>query len=233
MAAEHTLSQLFRRGEENSNRVVGIILVIALLVFAGPSIIPSLLARTLPFADEGVPCTRLRQADNRGQHQSYIGRSTINPLALRVIPSPLPPPGEGELLIRMVIENTTIGTIPIVFDERQIIIGDDPNSSGFGIIFRPANGMRTTGVRRTQGNNIPEAFVRLLGPRQRCVHRLFIPAASIDPIVYTQQTSVSMYYRILTPGATPPGSLFPDQGLARISGGFLESAPVELTRSNG
>ncbi|XWX05184.1 hypothetical protein VZO05_06410 [Aggregatilineales bacterium SYSU G02658] len=224
------MTQFFRRGEENTNNVVGIILLVMLLVFSGPTILPTLLARTLPFADEGVPCTRLRLADNRGRHQSYIGRSSTNPLALRVIPSPLPPPGEGALLIRMVIENTTIGTVPIVFDERQIIIGDDPNSSGFGLIFRPANGMRTIGVRQTQGNNIQESFVRLLGPRQRCVHRVTIPAASIDPIVYTQQTSVSMYYRILTAGATPPGSVFPDQGLARITGGFLESSPVELVR---
>lgn len=225
--------QFFRRGEENTNSVVGIILLVALLVFSGPTILPSLLARTLDFADEGVPCTRLRQADNRGQHQSYIGRNAVNPLALRVIPSPLPPPGEGQLLIRMVIENTTIGTVPIVFDERQIIVGDDPNSSGFGLIFRPANGMRTTGVRQTQGNNIPEQFVRLLGPRQRCVHRVVIPAASIDPIVYAQQSSVSMYYRILTEGPTPPGSRFPNQGLLRITGGYLESAPVELIRPSG
>lgn len=220
------MSQFFRRGDDNSNSVVGIVLLVMLLVFVGPSILPTLASRTLDFVDEGVPCTRLRQSEDRASHQSYIGRNSTNPIALRVIPGELPPQSGGNLIIRMVIENTTIGTIPIVFDERQIIVGDDPATSGFGLIFTPANAMRTSGVRQTQGGNIPETFVRLLGPRQRCVHRIVIPSASLDPVLYNGNSTVQMYYRILTSGATTVGSIFPDQGLGRISGGYIQSDPV-------
>lgn len=220
------MAQFFRRGDDNSNSVVGIVLLVMLLVFVGPTILPTLASRTLDFVDEGVPCTRLRQAENRSNHQSYIGRNSTNPISLRVIPSRLPVQGQGELIIRMVIENSTIGTIPIVFDERQIIVGDDAATSGFGLLFTPANGMRTSGVRQTQGGNIPETSIRLLGPRQRCVHRIVIPSASLDPVLYNGNSTVQMYYRILTPGATAPGGIFPDQGLARITGGFIQSDPV-------
>mgnify|MGYP005836714263 CR=1 FL=1 len=220
--------QYFRRGEENSNTVVGIIFLVTLIVFISPNIFPTLLARTFEFIDEGVPCTNLRRAENRSQHQSLIGRASVNPLVLRVQPGRLPNTIDGSLIIRIIVENATIGTVPIVFDERQIIVGDDPASSGFGLIFTPPNAMQTSGVRTTQGGNIPETLVRLLGPRQRCVHRLVIPYQSIDQVLYQGNTAVQAYYRINTPGALPPGSLYPDQGLDILTNNFMISDAVQI-----
>jgi hypothetical protein len=208
---------------------VGIILLVMLLVFIGPNILPSLAARTFDFIDEGVPCTRLRQAENRNMHQSYIGRNAVNPISVRVIPSALPAQGQGgDFIVRLVIENTTIGSIPIVFDERQVIVGDDPASSGFGIIFTPPNGMTTGGFRQTAGGNIPESSIRILGPRQRCVHRIVFPSGGIDPTLYSGNTLVQGYYRILTPGATA-GGIFPDQGLAMVTGGLVVSDSATIS----
>ena len=200
-----------------------------LLVFIGPNILPSLAARTFDFIDEGVPCTRLREAENRNMHQSYIGRNAVNPIALRVIPSALPLQGQGNFIVRLVIENTTIGSIPIVFDERQVLVGDDPASSGFGVIFTPPNGMTTGGFRQTQGGAIPDASIRILGPRQRCVHRINFAAGTIDPSLYIGNTLVQGYYRILTPGTIAAGGVFPDQGLALVAGGSVLSDSATIS----
>lgn len=218
-----------RREGDSSNTTIGIVLLLMLFVFVGPSVLPSLLARTIPFIDEGIPCTRLRQAEDRANHQSLIGRNTRNPLNLRLVVGDVPLSQDGELLIRLIIENNTIGSVPIVFDERQIIVGDDPASSGFGLIFNPPTGLSTGGFRQTQGDFIPEASIRILGPRQRCVHRISFPGSVLPLSLLNGTTTVQAYYRINTSGAFAQGAgIYPDQGLAIIAGGFITSPPVTI-----
>lgn len=219
-----------RRDGDSSNTTIGIVLLLMLFVFISPTVLPSLLSRTIPFIDEGIPCTNLRQAENRARHQSLIGRNTQNPLNLRVMAGAVPTTPNDELLIRIIIENNTIGSVPIVFDERQIIVGDDPASSGFGLIFTPPTGLSTGGFRQTQGNTIPESMVRILGPRQRCVHRVSFSGNVLPPALFSGTTTVQAYYRINTAGAfTQGGGIYPDQGLAIIVGGFIISAPTTLS----
>lgn len=220
-----------RRDGDSSNTVIGIILLVMFAVFVGPSLLPTFLSRTLGFIDEGSPCTRLRQAENRGFHQSLIGRATSDPIELRVTVGNLPTDANGTLLIRITIENNTIGSVPIVFDERQVIVGDDPASSGFGIIFNPPSAIQLPAFRQTQGNVIPDATIRILGPRQRCVHRIEIPFDLLDANILSGQARVKAYYRINTPGAII-GGIYPDHGLAIIRGGYLESAEVAILPPN-
>lgn len=230
---------LFRRDGDTSNTIIGIILLVMLLVFVGPNILPGLLARTFPFADEGVPCSRLRESENRAAHQSLIGRSAENPLSLSVSSSAIPEAG-GELVVKITITNETVGTVPFVYDEDQVIVGDN-GSSGVGLIFNPPGGLNTGHVRQTAGVvSFPENIIKLLGPRQRCVHTERFPAEQVDNTLRTGTATVQAYYRITSAGqviqtdpvATP---IYTDQGLAIIQGGIItsEAAIIPLAVSAG
>lgn len=220
----------FRRVRDSSNSVVGIIMLLLLLVFVGPNVLPNLLARTFPFVSEGTPCAWLRSASNRAAHQSLIARSARDPLTLRVQTSVVPTTLEGTLRITITISNNTIGTVPFVYDANEVVIGDD-GSSGVGLIFdRPVN-MVTGGFRQTAGlGTFPESKIKLLGPRQRCVHTIDIPYGRMDGTLLTAQTVVRAYYRITTTGATQVVNsgepfVFSDQGLALFTNGYVQSDP--------
>lgn len=223
----NALLDFLRRDGDSSNTVIGIILLVMLLVFIGPNVLPSFLSRTFTFVDEGIPCTRLRQAEDRGNHQSLIGRATRNPISLRVNSTTIPTDPNGILIIRITIENETIGSVPVVFDERQVIVGDDGVSSGFGLIFTPNSSVTLPNIRQTAGGVINDGSIRILGPRQRCVHRIEIPRNSLDATLLSGSATVQAYYRINTVGVIA-GGLYPDHGLALIDGGFLVSEPVPI-----
>lgn len=218
------MANFFGRGGDNSNTIIGIILLVLLLVFVGPNVLPGLIADTFPFIDEGVPCSRLRNAQNRSQHQSLIGRSSIDPITLRVEPDTVPQDTTSSLNIRIVVINNTIGTIPIIYDPNQVIVGDN-GSSGVGIIITPATPLTTGANRQNQNiNSFPEDQIRLLGPRQRCIHRLTFPANQIDQTIRTGSATAQAYYRVNTTGQNQGGNLiFPDQGLQIIQGGIVTS----------
>lgn len=223
-----------RRSGDSSNTFIGIILLIVLLVFIGPDVLPQLLANTLPFMDEGVPCAWLRSATDRSRHQSIIGRAVEDPLSLKTLVSPLPDTSStGTWTIRVVIQNRTIGTVPIVFDPNQVILNDDGASSGVGLIFTPSVGLVTTNIRQNTGtNSFPNETIKLLGPRQRCVHRVEIPANQVAN--FPAGIQVRSYYRISNAGAVFSTSavdsptIFSDQGLAIINGGLVLSPNVEI-----
>lgn len=228
------MAGFFRRGGDQSNTITGIILLIVLLVFSGPNVLPIVLSRTLPFIYEGAPCGRLRTAENRAFHQSLIGRATTNPLTIRADASPIPQTNDGTLTITITIVNNTIGTVPIIFDPQQVIVGDAVNSSGVGLIFEPTSSIQTNGFRRTPGaTTFVEADIRLLGPRQRCVHRVEFSGAQLDPVIRSGSARVRAYYRITGPGVIQPPAggrapIFQDQGLAIIPGGIILSEPALL-----
>lgn len=217
-----------RREGDSSNTVIGIIMLIMLLVFVGPNVLPSLLASTFPFIDEGVPCTFLRTGEDRARHQSWIGRSAVNPLTLRTQVDPLPDLSNPDATwtIRITVQNNTIGTVPFVFDENQVIVGDDIGSSGIGLLFNPVANL-STGNSRAQGvASFPETSIRLLGPRQRCVHRVIFDANQLGAI-QSGVTQITSYYRITTAGTVGLG-IFPDQGLAIIQGSVVRSNPITV-----
>lgn len=208
-------------------------MLVALLVFVGPNVLPSIVGRTLPFLDEGIPCRNLRQAENRARHQSLIGRSAVNPIALDVQTRPITQANQN-LVVTITITNTTIGTIPIVYDPNQVIVGDATNSSGVGLIFNPPNNLQTGGFRRAPGaTTFAEEDIRLLGPRQRCVHRIEFEASQLDNNIRSGVAQVQAYYRItgagtIAPSAQVPNPIYPDQGLATVEGGLVLSRPTVI-----
>ncbi|MGJ3237817.1 MAG: hypothetical protein ACFE0Q_03840 [Anaerolineae bacterium] len=227
-----------RRDGDSSNTIIGVVILVLLTVFVAPDVLPQLVANTIPFLDEGLPCTQVMTAQDRANHQSLIGRSATDPLSIRAEVLSYPDDGTRPLVVRIVVLNESIGTVPFVFNPNQVIVGDDPNTSGLGVIFTPSinatldydrNGVANA---RVQQNTVPASDIRILGPRQRCVHRVEIPAAQLTAI-NPGQTRIRAYYRIqndgvvqqVNPSVTP---VYTDQGLRVVNVGFVESNDVTI-----
>ncbi len=216
------------RNAGNQNNVVGIFLLILLAVIAGPSTLP----RIFPPAENGIPCDRLPRGTERANHQSLIGRAASDPISLAVKSDPLPANNEP-LYITVTVINNSIGSVPILYNPNQILVGDN-GSSGLGIIFEPTINLTNGAIRNNQGTaSFPEEDIRILGPRQRCFHVLEFTVDPISqPTLYQGTVTVKAYYRINTPGQvvqTTPGIplIFVDQGL-RVRNGYLESTPAPI-----
>ena len=222
-----------RRSNDNPNVLVGIFLLILLSVFMGPNILPRIISTISPIIDEAIPCDWLRRGFDRADHQSLIGRASTDAIGLEVRISGVPSGPNGSLDLEIVVINRSLGTVAFLYNPSQVNIGDD-GTSGLGVIFDPGNLMaRSSGRSDTQ--TYPEENIRLLGPRQRCIHSLSIPAGQLDPNVAAGNASVRAFYRINGAGAVVqavagPTPIYPDQGLAVVPGGFAQSltVPVQL-----
>lgn len=207
------------RQTNNSSLLVGVILLLLLLVFAGPNNLPRFVSGIFPQFYEGVPCAWLRVAEDRGNHQSLLGRSAESPLSLRVTTSAITNDPAGSFFVNIILTNESLGTVAIVYNPSQVLVGDN-NSSGLGLIFNPTNSL-TAGLARQDSTTIPEESIRLLGPRQRCVHTIEFPNGNVlvDPSLTTGTASVRAYYRGSTRGAVVPTPgivatpIYSDQGL--------------------
>jgi len=232
-----------RRDGDSSNSIIGIVILVLLTVFVAPDVLPQLVSESIPFLDEGLPCTQVLTATDRAQHQSLIGRAANDALIIRTEIVSFPDDGTRPMVVRVIVINNTIGSVPFVFNPNQVIVGDDPGSSGIGLIFTPAitasldYDENLIPNARIQGQtSFPPTDIKILGPRQRCVHRVEIPANQLTG-VQAGTSRVRAYYRIqnagtvqqIDPLATP---IYLDQGLdvvtAGIAGGFIESADVPV-----
>ncbi|HLV36288.1 MAG TPA: hypothetical protein VKY59_14270 [Spirillospora sp.] len=217
------------RSRDNPNLLVGIFLLILLSVIMSPTNLPRFVSSI--GIDEATPCDWLRRAVDRANHQSLIGRATNNAIELNVRASSVPFDPNGVLSIDVVVINRSLGTVPILYNVDQVNIGDD-GSSGLGIIIDPGNQLaRSTG--RSDTGTYPEQNIRLLGPRQRCVHSFDIPASQLTDTIRSGNATVRAFYRINSAGAIPPVAagptpIYPDQGLAVVAGGYVESMAVPL-----
>ncbi len=221
---------LNRPRDENPNLLVGIFLLILLSVFMGPNILPRIISSISPFIDEAIPCDWLRRGLDRANHQSLIGRAASNALELEVRAGSVPFDASGTLQIELVVINRSLGTIPIVYNINQVNIGDN-GTTGLGIIFDPGN-LQAVNTGRADSQTYPEQNIRLLGPRQRCIHSIEIPGSQLDPNIRSGAASVRAFYRINTAGSIIPAGgptpIYNDQGLDIVPGGFIESAAVPL-----
>lgn len=227
------IADALRRDGDSSNTLIGIIILVLLLTYIGPDVLPQLVENTLPFLfDEGVTCGSLRRGEDRGNHQSLIGRAAEDPLILRVEADSYPTDG-NPWNIRIIVINNTIGTIPIYFEDNQVIVGDDGNS-GIGLIFSPASSLsldsNNDGIPNSRPGGItsfPEENIHVLGPRQRCVVHVSIPPSQLNLIAQGQgneRTRISAYYRISNAGAVNQGgAIFTDQGMDILDGGIVVS----------
>ena len=221
-----------RRSGDNPNFLVGLFLLILLAVFMGPNVMPRIITSISPSIDAGVPCAWLHQAVDLANHQSLIGRASDNAIALEVYPQSIPLDPSGVFEVDIVVVNTSLGTVPIIYAPNQVNIGDN-GTSGLGLIFDPGN-LQATNTGRNDQTTYPEQNIRLLGPRQRCVHTVQIPISQLDPNIRNGSAQVRAFYRINSAGAItqPPNTaatpIYPDQGLNVISGGIVESPAVQL-----
>ncbi|MCY4070238.1 MAG: hypothetical protein OXG60_02960 [Chloroflexi bacterium] len=213
----------------NPNPFIGIILLIVLLVFVLPDRLPQFISDLSPYLFGGIPCARLPAARDLAAHQSVIGRSVQDPLQLAVAPTA--PNESGDLLIRLTVSNLSLGTLPIVFQEDNIVVAaSDDESNGFGFIVEPEPAEGTRGRQGPDPDGYEESDIRLLGPRQRCVHALDLIAAQ-DMI--DNGGTIRAYYRMSLPGehltqSEGVRSIYDDQGLDYLSEGVVFSALVEI-----
>ncbi|MCL4251015.1 MAG: hypothetical protein KJ065_22890 [Anaerolineae bacterium] len=223
---------MFRRSS-NPNLIVGIFLLIVLSLFLSPNFLPRFVSDIAPEIYSGIPCQWLRRADDRANHQSLLGRAVTNPFELSVSLGPFPQQGSDIWEIRITLRNNSLGTVPIVYDPAQVSIGDN-GTSGMGLIFTPANALQGQFARGTDPQAFPETQIRLLGPRQSCIHVVEVPAGNVlvDPSLTSGSAQVKAYYRGVTRGsivqsqgivATP---IYNDQGLWV---GYAESDSVEIS----
>lgn len=209
------------------------VVLYVLMVVIQPGRLSTLVANLVPGLYESVPCSSLRPAEDRAFHQSLIGRGAPAPLALDVRASPIPASADGFLTIQIIVINTSLGTVPIVYDPNQVVISDN-GSSGLGLLFSPANSLAFNN--RVDPAVFADSQLRLLQPRQRCVHTVSIPAGNVlvDPALTSGQAQVQAFYRNASRGSTStaPGVLatpiFRDQGLWI---GAIQSAPVQIALS--
>lgn len=213
----------------NPNPFIGIILLIVLLVFVLPDRLPQFISDLSPYLFAGIPCARLPAARDLAAHQSIIGRSVQDPLHLAVAPTA--PQESGALLIRLTVTNLSLGTLPVVFQEDNIVVAaSDEESNGFGFIVEPELAEGTRGRQAPDPDGYEESDIRLLGPRQRCVHALDL-LASQDMI--DNGGTIRAYYRMSLPGEHQRQSegvplIYGDQGLDFLSEGVVFSASVDI-----
>lgn len=209
---------MLRLDRGNPNSYIGIILLVVLLVFVLPERLQGVVAELSPFAFGGIPCGRLPAASSLAAHQSILGRSAKDPLQLELSVSEIGE--EGELALRLMVTNLSLGTLPIVYQEENIVVAAaDDESNGFGMIVDPAP---AEGVKERSDSNpagYVESDVRFLGPRQRCTHAVAVIAAAA---MIADGGTAQAWYRMTTPGehlAQQTGTrlIYPDQGLAILS----------------
>jgi len=228
---------LRRNNDDNPNAFIGIILLIVLGVFVGPNLLPEFLSDLSPLIFAGIPCDRLPEAEDLAAHQSVIGRSVQDPLVLEVDASTIG--DDGLLIVRLTVTNASLGTIAIYYNEDDIATNDN-GSNGFGIVISP---LPISGqVNRQIGNqtSYAEENIRMLGPRQKCVHSFSLIAS---PQMISNGGTIQGFYRMNTDGQNQQQSIgtrtiFPDQGLGILSTGSVFSEtkqipPRAITQAQG
>ncbi len=220
---------MIRLDRNNPNTYVGVILLVVLAVFVLPDRLPQFISDLSPQLFAGIPCGRLPSAGDLATRQSIIGRRASDPLLLELDASEID--GDGGLLLRLSVTNRSLGALPIVYQEDNISVaaGDD-SSDGFGFIIVPAPAVGTKARSDPNPTAYAEADIRLLGPRQKCVHTLTIRAAAA---MISGGGSAQAWYRMSVAGAPQPpsdgkGAIYSDQGLDILSGAVVFSEELAI-----
>ncbi len=206
---------------DNPNAIVYLLLLVLLAVFAGPNVLPNLLSSLIPFVDEGVPCGRLRTGVDRAYYQSLLGRSVSaqrgegsSPFVISVRTSGAPTSPQDTFTVTITVYNRTLGTVPILITPGSVIT-DGSAVPGLGIVAGTGNvaDLPPGGAVQYQSSQI-----RLLGPRQRCVHRVQFTGNIPSQFAFAGAT-LRAYYRNNSVGQASPRvganqpEVYIDQGL--------------------
>lgn len=221
----------------NQRKLLVLFLCFGLVMLAiGPRFAPYILGNFLKVAREGVPCEWLHTAIDPPNRQSLLARHSAEPLALLVRAEPFPTAAETTWVVRIVVINRSAGTMPILHRPDQVLLAEDPESSGFGLLFSPPLPLQNFASRIGQ-TSYRLTDIRLLGPKQRCHIELEFPgAAAIVDTSSLSSVTVQAYYRLLGTGEHPENGagagqeIFPDQGLRATSAnsGVIYSPQIEL-----
>ena len=220
---------MFRLDRNNPNAFIGIILLVVLAVFVLPDRLPQFISDLSPYLFAGVPCSRLPAAKNLAAHQSVLGRLAQDPLLLEVAAGEID--DEAKLLIRLSVTNASLGTVPIVYREDNfVVVEEDDDTDGFGIIIEPVPEEGTHARTDPNPETYAEADIRLLGPRQNCVHSIELTASAE---MIAEGGTVRAYYRMRVAGTQQEQSegireIYRDQGLDVLSEGVVYSEEVEI-----
>lgn len=220
---------MLRLDRNNPNAFIGIVLLVVLVVFVLPDRLPGSIAGLSPQLFGGIPCARLPAAKNLAAHQSILGRQAQDPLQLNLTAGDIS--GEGELVMRLSVANISLGTVPIVFQEDNFVVAvADDDSDGFGLIVQPAPDVGLLARANPNSATYAESDIRLLGPRQTCVHSLELVASAA---MISEGGTASAWYRMRAAGEQQPQSegvreIFPDQGLDILTEGVVFSEEVVI-----
>jgi len=221
------------RERYGNNSLIGIFLIVMLFTFAGEEAF-RLIVVQVPGADEAFPCSLLSRPEDLSNNQSLIGRRVAQsgnpPISLLVRASTIPTTAEEQFVIRILVINNSLGTVPIVYSPDEVIIGNN-NTSGLGVTFNPAANIFLPGVNlRNDPATYPLDRIRLLGPQQRCVHKITLQQNQLSGAI-TAGSTVQAYYLGTNAGAVPavaapnPTPIYPDQGLVQ---GLITSPVVSI-----
>ncbi len=220
---------MLRLDRNNPNAFIGIVLLVVLVVFVLPDRLPGSIAGLSPQLFAGIPCARLPAAKDLAAHQSILGRQAQGPLQLKLTAGVIN--DEGELVMRLSVVNISLGTVPIAFQADNFVVAEaDDNTDGFGMIIQPAP---DAGI-RARANPNPETYaegdIRLLGPRQTCVHSLDLVASAS---MISDGGSARAWYRMRAAGEQQPQSegvreVFADQGLDILAESVVFSEEVDI-----
>ena len=220
---------MIKLDRSNPNTFIGLILLVLLGIFVLPDRIPQFIADLSPYWFGGIPCGRLPEAKDLAAHQSIIGRAVSDPLLLEIAASQID--AEDQLVIRLSVTNRSLGVVPIVYQAGNIsVAAADDATDGFGFIVKPAPAAGAKERTNPNPATYVEADIRLLGPRQRCVHATTLTAAAA---MVADGGAAQAWYRMSVAGAQQPQSdgpreIYPDQGLDILSEGVVFSNELEI-----
>ncbi len=220
---------MIRLDPDSPNTFIGVILLVMLAVFVLPDRLPRFIADLSPQLFAGIPCGRLPAAKDLAAHQSALGRSAVDPLLLEVAASKIGT--DDGLTIRLSVTNISLGTVGIIYQEDNIVVaGTDDSSDGFGLIINPAPASGTQDREDPNPASYAEADIRLLGPRQNCVHATEVTASAG---MIAAGGTARAYYRMSVAGEQQAPSegarqIYPDQGLDILSESVTFSQEVEI-----
>lgn len=220
---------MLKLDRNNPNAFIGIVLLVVLFVFVLPDRLPGSIAGLSPQLFAGIPCARLPAAKDLAAHQSILGRQAQDPLQLKLAAGDIH--NDGELVMRLSVANISLGTVPIVFQADNFVVADaDDDTDGFGLIIQPAPEEGLLARANPNPATYDEGDIRLLGPRQTCVHSIELAASAA---MVSDGGSASAWYRMRAAGEQQPQSegvreVFPDQGLDILSEGVVFSEEVDI-----
>ncbi len=191
--------RFIRRGNrDNPNAFIYFALIILLIVFAGPAVLPTAIPSIIPFLNEGISCARLQTGTGRAYHQSLIARSVTTQAGQAPISLAARVRNSGDSVVyTIVVYNRTLGTVPIVVRPDDLALGANSLQDGLGIMAGAGTAPNLPNVGAVV---VPEGSIRLLGPRQRCIHQVRYSVSSVPPELAIPNNLVRAFYRGNTTG---------------------------------